>query len=92
MKKFAVMAVDIGEGSNFKPKLIALSDSISHAKNAALNYLIARCSAFMSQSGTEMSIDDECLRAADEYGIHAIQISIQPIAFDVQMMYMTNFH
>lgn len=42
MTKFAVTAVNIGEGSDFKPKFIALVDSIFQAKNAVKKLSLQR--------------------------------------------------
>ena len=83
MKKFAVTTVNIGEGSDFIPKLIAIVESKSQATNAALNYLKCECNEIEDQTGCEMLIDDVHLHAADTYGMCAIQMNIQEIKLDV---------
>jgi hypothetical protein len=83
MKKFAVTAVNIGEGSDFRPKLIAIVESQFQAIDAALNYLNRECDEIEDQSGSEMLIDDVNLHAADNYGMYGIQMNIQEIDLDV---------
>ena len=83
MKKFAVTAVNIGEGSDFRPKLIAIVESRFQAIDAALNYLNRECDEIEDQSGSEMLIDDVNLHAADNYGMYGIQMNIQEIDLDV---------
>ena len=83
MKKFAVTAVNIGEGSDFRPKLIAIVESKSQATNAALNYLERECDEIEDQFGIEMLIDDVNLHAADNYGMYGIQMNVQEIELDV---------
>ena len=51
MTKFAVTAVNISEGSDFQPKLVALVDSLFQAKNAAKNYLDREIAEVEDQSG-----------------------------------------
>lgn len=87
MKKFAVTVVNISEGSNFIPKLIAIVETKLQANNAALNYLKHECDEIEDQTGCEMLIDDVHLHAADTYGMYAIQMNIQEIELDV---FLTN--
>jgi hypothetical protein len=83
MKKFAVTAVNIGEGSDFRPKLIAIVESRFQAIDAALNYLNRECDEIEDQSGSEMLIDDVNLHASDNYGMYGIQMNVQEIELDV---------
>ena len=83
MTKFAVTAVNIGEGSDFKPKFIALVDSIFQAKNAVKNYLYKEIIEVENQSGILMEIDNTGLHAADDTGMYAIQMNIQMVNIDV---------
>ena len=83
MKKFAVMAVNIGEGSDFIPKLITIADSKWSARNDALHYLNRECDEIRDQSGCQMIIDTERLHASDTYGMYAIQMNVQEIELDV---------
>jgi hypothetical protein len=83
MTKFAVTAVNIGEGSNFEPKLVALVDSIFQAKNAVKNYLDKEIAEVEDQSGIKMEIDNTGLHAADDTGICAIQMNIQIVNIDI---------
>ena len=90
MKKFAVTAVNIGEGSDFIPKLIAIVESRSQATNAALNYLKCECDEIEDQSGSEMLIDDVNLHASDNYGMYGMQMNVQEIELDVAIS-LVNF-
>ena len=83
MTKFAVTAVNIGEGSDFKPKFIALVDSIFQAKNAVNNYLYKEIIEVENQSGIMMEIDNTELHAADDTGMYAIQMNIQMVNIDI---------
>ena len=83
MTKFAVITVNIGEGSDFQPKLVALVDSIFQARNAVKNYLDKEITEVEDQSGIKMEIDNTGLRAADDTGMCAIQMSIQMVNIDV---------
>ncbi len=83
MTKFAVTAVNIGEGSDFKPKFIALVDSIFQAKNAVKNYLYKEIIEVENQSGILMEIDNTELHAADDTGMYAIQMNIQMVNIDI---------
>lgn len=83
MTKFAVTAVNIGEGSDFKPKFIALVDSIFQAKNAVKNYLYKEIIEVENQLGIMMEIDNTGLHAADDTGMYAIQMNIQMVNIDV---------
>jgi hypothetical protein len=83
MTKFAVTAVNIGEGSDFKPKFIALVDSIFQAKNAVKNYLYKEIIEVENQSGIMMEIDNTGLHAADDTGMYAIQMNIQMANIDI---------
>lgn len=83
MIKFAVTAVNISEGSDFQPKLVALVDSLFQAKNAAKNYLDREIAEVEDQSGVTMEIDNTGLHAADDAGICAIQMNIQMVAIDI---------
>jgi hypothetical protein len=83
MKKFAVTAVNIGEGSDFIPKLITIVSSKSQATNAALNYLKCECDELEDQTGCEMLIDDVNLHASDTYGMYGMQMNVQEIELDV---------
>lgn len=83
MTKFAVTAVNIGEGSNFKPTLVALVDSIFQARNAAKNHLDREIAEIEDQSGIKMEIDHTGLHAADDIGMCAIQMNIQTVNIDI---------
>ena len=83
MTKFAVTAVNIGEGSDFKPKFIALVDSIFQAKNAVNNYLYKEIIEVENQLGIMMEIDNTELHAADDTGMYAIQMNIQMVNIDI---------
>jgi hypothetical protein len=83
MTKFAVTTVNIGEGSDFKPKLVALVDSIFQARNAAKNYLDKEIAEVEDQSGIKMEIDHTGLHAADDTGMCAIQMNIQEVNIDI---------
>jgi hypothetical protein len=83
MTKFAVTAVNIGEGSDFQPKLIALVDSIFQARNAVKNYLDKEIAEVEDQSGIKMEIDNTGLHAADDTGRYAIQMNIQMANIDI---------
>ena len=83
MMKFAVTAVNIGEGSDFQPKLVALVDSIFQAKNAVKNHLDREIAEVEDQSGIIMEIDNTGLHAADDTGMCAIQMNIQMVNIDV---------
>jgi hypothetical protein len=83
MTKFAVTAVNIGEGSDFQPKLVALVDSLFQAKNAAKNYLDREIAEVEDQSGIKMEIDNTELHAADDTGMYAIQMNIQMVNIDI---------
>lgn len=83
MTKFAVTAVNIGEGSDFKPKFIALVDSIFQAKNAVKNYLYKEIIEVENQLGIMMEIDNTELHAADDTGMYAIQMNIQMVNIDI---------
>lgn len=83
MKKFAVTAVNIGEGSDFVPKLIAIVESQFQATDTALNYLNRECDEIEDQTGSEMLIDDVNLHASDNYGMYGIQMNIQEIELDI---------
>lgn len=83
MTKFAVTAVNIGEGSDFKPKFIALVDSIFQAKNAVKNHLYKEIIEVENQLGIMMEIDNTGLHAADDTGMCAIQMNIQMVNIDV---------
>ena len=84
MKKFAVMAVNIGEGSDFVPQLITIEESKWSARNEALHYLNRECDEIRDQSGCQMIIDTERLRASDTHGMYAIQMNVQEIELDVR--------
>jgi hypothetical protein len=88
MKKFAVTAVNIGEGSDFSPKLIAIVETQFGATNAALNYLKRECDEIEDQSGCEMLINDVHFHAADTYGMYGIQMGIQEIELNVTISAM----
>lgn len=79
MKKFAVTAVNISEGSDFIPKLIVIMESKWRARNEALRYLNRECNEIRDQSGCEMLIDTIHLHASDNYGKYKIQMNIQEI-------------
>jgi hypothetical protein len=83
MTKFVVTAVNIGKGSDFKPKLVALVDSIFQARNAVKNYLDREIDEVEDQSGIKMEIDHTGLHAADDTGMYAIQMNIQMANIDI---------
>ena len=83
MTKFAVTAVNIGEGSDFKPKFVALVDSIFQARNAVNNYLYKEIIEVENQTGIMMEIDNTGLHAADNTGMYAIQMNIQMTNIDI---------
>ena len=83
MTKFAVTAVNIGEGSDFKPKFVALVDSIFQARNAVNNYLYKEIIEVENQTGIMMEIDNTGLHAADNTGMYAIQMNIQMVNIDI---------
>lgn len=83
MTKFAVTAVNIGEGSDFKPKLVALVDSIFQARSTVKDYLDKEIAEVEDQSGIKMEIDNTGLHAADNTGMCAIQMNIQMVNVDI---------
>lgn len=79
MNFYALMKVDISEGSDFKPVLVGVFSSRACAENKALHLM----EDFVELNAErEPSIDDENLRCATACGTCAWQFSVSPVAVD----------
>lgn len=78
MKKWCVMRVDIGEGSDYKPKFMGLWDSPNEAKSVAISALETFKNE-MAQKDIDITVYPYTLNAYDEFNMYGWQINIEEI-------------
>lgn len=84
MKKFAIMYINVGEGSNFEPSLIGIRDSRKDAMKVATEYLKNECLLIKDQTDTDVKIDSTGLHASDDFGMISLHMTIQEIdSYDI---------
>ena len=85
---YAVMCVDISDGSNYKPKLIEVVPAYAKATVAAVNYMKSWLKEMCPQKSLEHAVHDgtanfALLHAYDVESCFGIQLSIQKIQVNI---------